>query len=90
MVLQKLEDITEYNSKTLFLLNANILKLIDLLCFLQQLMSTCVNAATLALLDGGCPLRHTVAGVTIIHSGNQLIIDPNLEQMKKVATKYLE
>jgi len=53
-----------------------------------QLLSTCINAITIALLDGGCSLRHTIAGVTLIlTTDTKLIIDPSSTQLEQV--RYL-
>ena len=48
-----------------------------------SLMSCCVNASCLALLDAGVPMNSTVAAIhCIIDSKNNIILDPTLKQEK--------
>ena len=46
-----------------------------------SLLASSVNAACLALLDSGVPMKYTVAAVTcVIDSNEQVILDPTLDE----------
>ena len=50
------------------------------------LLSACVNAACLALLDASVPLRHMLAAVTVVvGEGGQLVCDPTAAQEEAAA-----
>lgn len=52
----------------------------ELLLFLQ-LLSCCVNAACLALINSGISMRYTLAAVScIINSNDEIVIDANYIQ----------
>ncbi|KAI8854449.1 ribosomal protein S5 domain 2-type protein [Chytridium lagenaria] len=54
------------------------------------MLSTAINAAVLALLDAGVPLKAMAASVTCItrHDGT-LVLDPTLEEIKDAASTHV-
>ena len=51
-----------------------------------SLLSCCINAASLALLDAGVPMRWTVAAVTcILDEQRQIHLDPTMKQQATAA-----
>lgn len=67
---------TQSSSKFLILMNQ--------LLFFLQLLACAINATCLALLHASVPMKYTVAAVhaMIDRDTNELIIDPNEEQVK--------
>ncbi|ODQ64669.1 hypothetical protein NADFUDRAFT_83583 [Nadsonia fulvescens var. elongata DSM 6958] len=51
-------------------------------------LATCINAATLALIDAGIPLRATVAATAVaITQSGEYIVDPTREQLNEPETE---
>ena len=52
------------------------------------LVSTCINAACLALLDASVPLSFLLAAVTVaVIEDGELLVDPTLKQARAFLTK---
>lgn len=53
-----------------------------------QLLSACINAASLAVMNAGCSIRFPVAAVTVIATEDEnLIIDPSASQIEQVSKR---
>jgi exosome complex component RRP46 len=49
----------------------------------DKILSTGINAAILALLDAGIPLKSMVASVTCVTTpSSELLLDPSIEELK--------
>ena len=62
---------------------AQIMNITLLDSLFHQLLSCCINAACMALLDAGVPMKYLIASVTcILDKDGQLLLDPTEKQAR--------